>query len=176
MSESLTKLSIAKSVILQPFSTEHASLLMQWASRSSNSEFFRRIPPLMNWATPEATLALWKGSWTILEDGRPVGIGIASFGTQADRSCEVGLMIDADASSQRSLTSALAMRQAFEYCFDYCNVHKITMRVLTTREGLKQNLLKLGCSVEATLRDSIFFQGEYHDEWLLSCLKLEYKR
>ena len=150
--------------------------IVQWAENTSNAEFFRRCPPLMNWLTPEAALSLWSTSWVILEDDTPVGLVTMCNLEQSSRSCEYGIMVDKEASSHPRLTIDTVYAEALEHAFDYCNLHKVYVKILDHRQGLQKIAEALGFSQEAVLRDSIFFNGEYRNEVLLSCLKLEFRR
>jgi RimJ/RimL family protein N-acetyltransferase len=161
---------------MAPVTAHVVPSIVKWAENPSNSEFFRRCPPLMNWLTPEVALALWGSSWVILEDDMPVGLVTMANLEQSSRSCEYGILVDKEASSHPRFTIDTVYHEALEHAFDYCNLHKVYVKILDTREKLAAIAASFGFSQEAVLRDSIFYKGEYRNEILLSCLKLEYRR
>lgn len=164
-----------KQVRLAPFTSEVIPAIARWAEKKENAEFFRRTPPPQDWLSSLGIQNLWQNVRIIYEDEMPVGMLTVTMHDQYSRAVEYGLLIDKEESSHKSFTALEVMRAACVYAFDYMNVHKIYVKLLDTRTGLKSRLEGLGFTTEALLRDSVFFQGEYRNEYLLSCLKLEYK-
>lgn len=173
--QSSSKLTALKTIRLCPFRVEHAEHIARWAEKDANAEFFRRMPPIQDWLTPDLIKQVYGTAWVIYEDDMPVGLLTAFWHDQASRSVEYGILVDKEESNHKSSTATEIMHQALEYAFHYRNMHKVYVRLLEGREGLKAKLESLGFTTEATLRDSVYFKGEYRNEYYLSCLKLEYK-
>lgn len=168
-------LTALKAVRLAPYMPEIACVIARWASAPENAEFFRRVPPLCDWLAPAAIGTLWGTSWVVYEDDTPVGLLTLHSIDRYARSCEVGILVDSKDSSHRRQTVDAVTDQMADYLFNYLNLHKVYLKVLEGREKLVKLLESKGFQQEAVLRDSIFYSGEYRNEYLLSCLKLEYK-
>ena len=175
MDNKAPKLATAKAVRLAPYTPEIAAQIANWAQKPANAEFFRRIPPLCDWLSPEGIRQLWEGSWVVYEDDRAVGLLTMQGLDVYARSCEIGILVDNDSSAHRRVTVDQVTDFMADYLFNYRNLHKVYLKVLEGREKLVKILESKGFSQEALLRDSCFFKGEYRNEYLLSCLKLEYK-
>lgn len=176
MSNKVHKLAISKRIRLVPFTEDYVPSIVKWAENPSNSEFFRRCAPLRNWLDPNYALAMWRGTWVIVEDSEAVGILHMSLIDQFARSAEGSILVDKASSAHPHVTAQQAYREFLDYAFDYCNLHKVYVKILDSREQLKAIAEEFGFVCEAILRDSIFYKGEYRNEYLLSCLKLEYRR
>lgn len=157
-----------------PYTPELNLAIAAWAQKPENAEFFRRYPPQCDWLEPMRMTQTFAGSWAIFEEDTPVGLVTVHSADPYARSCEFGVLIDAASSSHPHQTAHEITNQFCSYAFDYKNLHKIYMKILDSREGLKTRLEAIGFTCESILRDSIYFQGEYRNEFLLSCLKLEF--
>jgi len=164
-----------KLIRLAPYTPEIAPFIVKWAEKPDNAEFFRRVPPLSDWLSTAAITQLWQAAWVIYEDETPVGLLNLHSLDPYSRSCEIGILVDNEASSHRRQTVDAVTDQMADYLFNYKNLHKVYLKVLEGREKLVKILESKGFVSEALLRDSVFFKGEYRNEYLLSCLKLEYK-
>jgi len=158
-----------------PYTPDIAEHIALWATKPSNAEYFRRSPPVQDWLRKDFIDQLFAGSWIIYEDDAPVGLlSMHSLDPYA-RSCEWAILIDKDSSAHSHNTAMEMIHQACEYSFNYKNLHKIYVKLLDHRDNLKLALESVGATLEVTLRDSVYFNGEYRNEYLLSMLKLEYK-
>ena len=176
MENTAPKLEVLKTVRLSAFRAENSQDIIRWAQKLQNAEFFRRCPPHMDWLDPERVMQLWGNSWIIYEEDTPVGIVILHSIDSYGRACEFGMLVDKESSHHYHKTAHQATNQLADYLFDYRNFHKIYVKILDSRDKLKDRLQRIGFTCEATLRDSIFFNGEYRNEYLMSCLKLEFIR
>lgn len=178
MAKSNLKLAVTRKIQYSPVTSYTLPHIVEWAEKPANAEFFRRMPPLNTWLEPERALKLWQAAAAhiIFEDNTPVGMIVSGFTDQASRACEIGMLVDKEASTHRHLTFLHIMHDFIKNAFDYYNLHKVFVRVLTHRTEMRKTLESFGSVCEATLRDSVFFNGEYHDEWYISLLKLEYRR
>jgi RimJ/RimL family protein N-acetyltransferase len=168
--------SLSKTVRLSPMISGALPLVISWAEKAENAEFFRRFPPLCAWLDPAIGFQLFKDLWLIYEDTTCVGItGLYAF-DHAGNSAEVCLLVDNETSSQRALTARLAGQEACEYGFEYLRLNKILTRVLEHRRGLAARLEDNGFKLEGTLRENVQFKGQYVTELLYGCLKKEYRR
>lgn len=165
-----------RTVRLSPMISDALPLIISWAEKPENAEFFRRFPPRCAWLNVEIAMTLFKDLWLVYEDSNCVGItGLYAF-DHSGNSAEVCLLIDSEASAQRALTARLAGQEACEYGFGYLRLNKISSRILEHRSALGRRLEDNGFRLEGTLREAIEFQGQYITELLYGCLKHEYRR
>jgi RimJ/RimL family protein N-acetyltransferase len=163
-------------VRLSPMISEALPLVISWAEKPENVEFFRRFPPLCMWLNIDVAMKLLKDLWLVYEDSTCVGLtGLYSF-EYAGNSAEVCLLIDSETSSQKPLTARLAGQEACEYGFGYLRLNKISSRILEHRSALGKRLEDNGFKLEGILREAVTFNGKYCNELLYGCLATEYKR
>lgn len=163
-----------KTVRLVPYTPDINTFIMGWAEKLENTEFFRRFPPKCDWLEASRMAQVFGNTWVLYEEEKPVGLVLLHSFDQFGRSCEFGLLVDFASSEHPHQTAHEATNQVCDYVFNYRNLHKIYMKILDNRDLLKTRLESVGFTHEATLRDSIFFNGEYRNEYLLGCLKLEF--
>ncbi len=63
-----------------------------------------------------------------------------------------------------------------KYCFDYLNMHRVWLAVLSSNERATRLYEKQGFMIEGRYREAIFRDGKYLDYILMSILEEEYKR
>lgn len=160
---------------LCPFTPGLEALILSWYERKENAEFFRRCPPACDWATLGGIQSLFGSLWVIYEEDLAIGLAGLFNVDRFARSAEFGLLIDKATSKDSRAANIAVCRQISDYVFNYLNFHKIILKLMPWREKLAKHAELQGFTKEVDLRDSIFFNGEYHSEMLYSCLKLEYK-
>ena len=62
-----------------------------------------------------------------------------------------------------------------KYCFDYLNMHRVWLAVLSSNERATHLYEKQGFKIEGRYREAIFRDGKYLDYILMSILEGEYK-
>lgn len=155
-------------------SIQDTELVLSWANKDALAEYFRRYPPTMDWGQPEQVQTALGWGYTIWEEGQAVGlIQVLNPDMQA-KTVEVAMMVDRDRGKNRYLVSQVAYRQIADYLFNYLGYRKLYMKTLTHRKGLKKRLERGGWRLEAELRESCLFKGEYVNEWVLGLMKQDY--
>ncbi|WP_442598504.1 GNAT family N-acetyltransferase [Neobacillus sp. D3-1R] len=67
-----------------------------------------------------------------------------------------------------------ALRLIIDYMFNTLNLRRISINVYAFNARAIAAYEKLGFKLEGTLRDDLFFDGQYHDNHLLGLMKDEY--
>lgn len=67
-----------------------------------------------------------------------------------------------------------AMKVLIKFIFEQMNLNKIKLDVYSFNERAIKSYKKCGFKVDGVLRQEIFRDGEYHDEYVMSILKEEY--
>ena len=163
-------------VRLSPMISEALPLIISWAEKAENAEFFRRFPPMCDWVSWERAMLAFGQMWLVNEGDKIVGVaGLFShdiFSHHAD----FGILVDNETSKQRSETCRQASFQVWEYGFNYLRLNKINIKILTNRSKLAKRMESCGFKLDGILRSNSYFQEQYVDEMFYSCLKSDYVR
>lgn len=68
-----------------------------------------------------------------------------------------------------------AMKVLIRFIFEQMNIHKIKLNVYAFNERAIKSYQKIGFVHEGTLRQEIFKDGKYHDEWVMGMFASELK-
>ena len=68
-----------------------------------------------------------------------------------------------------------AMRVLIRFIFEQMNIHKVKLNVYAFNERAIKSYQKIGFVHEGTLRQEIFKDGKYHDEWVMGMFASEFK-
>lgn len=68
-----------------------------------------------------------------------------------------------------------ALRLAVNYGFEEANLHRIELGVFDFNPRAIHVYEKIGFKLEGTLRDALLWDGKFHDQYLMSILKYEWK-
>jgi RimJ/RimL family protein N-acetyltransferase len=90
------------------------------------------------------------------------------------RNAEFSIMIG-EKKHQGKGIGTLATRKMLNYAFDHLNLHRIYLRVLIRNKTAISVYEKCGFVKEGIARQSVFKNGRYHDQLLMSILSTEYK-
>lgn len=85
----------------------------------------------------------------------------------------LGLLVDPDRHGNGYGTEASKL--IIEHAFEQMRYHKVVARVLDSNEKSSRVWEKLGFEHEATLREHVFMDGEYHDFLLYGLLEKEFE-
>jgi RimJ/RimL family protein N-acetyltransferase len=108
-----------------------------------------------------------------LMNGTPIGrIEYERLDPQA-RSAEAMILIGAPDSRGHGYGTD-AMVALLRYLFHQRNLHRVALSVIAWNERAIRCYLKVGFVVEGRLRDDLFFDGAYHDQFLMSILRHEF--
>lgn len=67
-----------------------------------------------------------------------------------------------------------AMSLLLKYGFEIMNLHRIGLDVYSFNKRAMKSYEKLGFKLEGTIRDELFYDGEYHDSNIMGVLKDEF--
>lgn len=134
-------------------------------SREEEKTWLQNLPK----QTDQKTFAI-----TRKEDGSYMGgCGINEM-EWTHRWCVVGIFLGKPFWNQGYGTEALGA--LIEFMFTQMNLNKACLRVYGFNKRAMQSYLKLGFQVEGTLRQQIYRNGEYHDEYVMGLLRSEWNR
>lgn len=92
---------------------------------------------------------------------------------QTNRSCTTGVLIGNREYWGRGYASE-AYRLLLDYLFNERNVYRVQAYVLESNEASMKMHQKVGYKIEGTLRQSVYKNGRYQNQVLLSLLKEEF--
>lgn len=86
------------------------------------------------------------------------------------RSGELGILIGAAAARGKGYGRE-ACGLLVAYAFDHLNLHKITAGTVAENAAMKQVFLGLGFTIEGTLAQQFYLDGQYHDIYRFGLLR-----
>lgn len=106
-----------------------------------------------------------------IEDKRPVGlIRYFSYNT-ANRSAELGFIVDPD--ERRQGMASDAVRTIVKHLFEQLGLNKVYAQTGSFNKASCSMLEKLGFKRDGVLRDHHFYNGEFHADYVYSLLRYE---
>ena len=111
-------------------------------------------------------------AWVICrtDDDTPVGEVVINEIDRTNRSANIRIALF-DPQHYGKGYGTEAMRLAVEYGFKEGNLHRIALGVYDFNPRAVRVYEKVGFTLEGTLRDTLFWEGAYHDEYIMSILE-----
>lgn len=100
------------------------------------------------------------------------GCGVADI-NQKSRVITIGIYIGKP--HQNEGFGSEAMRLFVDFCFMEMNMNKVKLHVYEFNKRAIHCYEKIGFQVEGKLRQELYRNGEYWDEWIMSLLRSEWK-
>lgn len=108
-----------------------------------------------------------------LDKGRYIGgCGINSVDWKA-RVAEIGIFIG-DKNFWGKGYGTDAMEVLIRFCFEQMNMNKVSLHVFSYNERARLCYEKCGFTMEGTLRQEIYANGQYHDDIVMGLLRSEW--
>lgn len=138
-------------------------LLIEWAQDERYDEFFRRTPPICEWAHPGLVEGVFANYYVIMKNGQE--LGLASMGVEDPyaKTFKAGAMMIKGHSME---DSKYMMDLMADLAFNKLCMHRIIMIVLANRFKLHERLKGYGFELEGIFRESTLHRGKLVDEHL----------
>jgi len=147
--------------------------IREWVKDPYYAEYFRRYAPEFTWGDDAAVAHMHSASFFIRVDDEIVGmVGFANY-DQHNKQIEYGLLMEKNCPDKVKVIFESG-DLVKDYVFNYLNLEKIFIRVLTHRKEIKRILIMNGFKLDGILRKNVYWNGEMHDEWLFTQLKGEW--
>jgi RimJ/RimL family protein N-acetyltransferase len=149
-------------------------LLRKLSRDAAVAEFFRRFPPSHAWPADDADVLRWFNGAALWRD--EAGKEVAIVQAQLDyfrQAAEFGVAVFGT-TEKRSVVAEQALLELVTSIFNQ-GFHKVSCNFLERRQSLKKLLEPHGFKVDGVMRDNVIFNGEFHNEVIMSCLKSEFK-
>jgi RimJ/RimL family protein N-acetyltransferase len=107
--------------------------------------------------------------------GKPVGWTSIRWFPPTDTTCEIGLVIGEKQFRGKGLgteVTRLLVRQAF----DQLNMHKVELICRPENKAEMKVAKNCGFKLEGRFRETVYFNGRYHDGLMFGLIRNEYKR
>jgi RimJ/RimL family protein N-acetyltransferase len=136
-------------------------LLIEWATDERYDEFFRRIPPVCEWAHPALVESSFANFYVMMKDGRE--LGLASMGVEDPyaKVFKVGGLLTAGHTMDES---KLMLDYMVDIAFNKLSMNKIITVILAHRHKLHERFLGYGFKLEGLFRESALHRGKLVDE------------
>jgi RimJ/RimL family protein N-acetyltransferase len=154
---------------LRPVTIQDFDLVISWAQNPELDEYFRRTPPVCDWAEPNKFMMQMGDKYIVVKEDETIGLLSMGIVDQLSRNVEWGLLL-----IKKEKEDSTKVEQIIrDVLFNKLGCNRLFCRILSHREGIKRNLEKAGYKHEGTLRKSCLYRGKLVDECLYSLLKEE---
>lgn len=100
-------------------------------------------------------------------------VGLCGFIDRGDGIAEAGFLLAAEAQGKGYGSESL--RATIAFCFEQQNYRKMVATVTAGNAASCRTLLSAGFIQEGTLRQNVFLDGRWQDDWIFGLLKQEYQ-
>lgn len=171
MSLALTK--PIPTVSLQSVTADTVYKIREWVKDPYYAEYFRRYAPEFTWGDDQAVANLHAASFFVRVEDEIVGmVGFANYDPH-NKQIEYGILMEKDCPNKVKVIFDSG-ELVKDYVFNYLNLEKIFIRVITHRREIKRILAMNGFKLDGVLRQNVYWNGKLHDEWLFTQLKGEW--
>lgn len=178
---------IGEKVVLVPFEDWNAGEIRRWMSDPYYRFYFKNMPEMLNAAQlrdfpkimgMNVLMIYDRGQWeaSFTEQFTPTPIGLCSWDNVRflAKSCELGIIIDKDASGKHYGREAIFL--FLDYLFNRLGLHKVSAHTAAEANDTNTKAMEVvGFQFESIVRDNFYMDGKWHDEKRLSILDSEFK-
>jgi RimJ/RimL family protein N-acetyltransferase len=167
-------------VTLRPIRATDLPLLLQWLNDPQLMRHWAQPAPIV---TEEQLARDLAGRFARFdtagyfmierEDGTPIGRIEFEQLDDRSRSAEVMILIG-DAAARGKGYGTEAMVALLRYLFHQRNLHRVYLTVLAWNIAAQRSYAKVGFVVEGRLRDDLYFDGKFHDQFVMGILREEF--
>lgn len=164
-------------VRFDPNNEDHALFLWLAYNSKDFEEFFRRIPKDLNQTAVKSIEAITGAAFYPVYDskGSLFGMMETSGVDPYSQSCDVGLLLDKEATSDKNpLICSFVMIRFLRFLFETTTLNKVSMRFLAHRTGLERFCKENGMRMQGYFRDGVFFKGHFCPELEYAITRKEY--
>lgn len=171
-----------ETVLLSPLTVDHVSLYVKWRNHpevrlygrgvvpSTEEQIKKQLEPPTEWSAPSSVeFEIWHK-----KDDKPIGDASIFSIDWYNRKGYIGMMIGEPDYWNQNLGSECT-RLILDYGFGELNLNKLYAIIFSPNIGSIRCAEKNGLSMEATLKDDVFIDGEYKDTFMYSISKNQWK-
>jgi RimJ/RimL family protein N-acetyltransferase len=152
---------------LRPVTIEDFNLVIEWAQDPQLDEYFRRTPPVCDWAEPSKFMQQVGDKYIVVKNGEAIGMLSMGIDDPLSRTAKWGVAL----AKKEPGDSVILNTMLKDIFFNRLGCNKIFCIILSHREGLKQILKANNYKHEGTFRKSCLYRGKLVDECVYSLLK-----
>lgn len=152
---------------LRPITIEDFNMVIEWAQDPRLDEYFRRTPPVCDWAEPSKFMQQMGDKYIVIKNGEAIGLLSMGIEDHLSRTAKWGVVL-----AKKERGDSVKLNELLkEIFFNKLGCNKIFCVILAHREGLKQILLDNNYTHEGTLKQSCLYRGKLVDECIYSLLR-----
>lgn len=152
---------------LRPVTIQDFDLVISWAQNPELDEYFRRTPPVCDWAEPNKFIAQMGDKYIVIKDDNAIGLLSMGIVDQLSRNAEWGLLL----TKKEKEDSTKVEQIVRDILFDKLGCNRLFCRILSHRDGIKRNLEKAGYKHEGTFQRSCLYRGQLVNECIYGIVK-----
>lgn len=139
-------------------------LLIEWATDERYDEFFRRTPPVCEWANAHQVESAFPTHYVVLDNDEAIGLVALTFEDPFAKSLRFGMMVTVEKRDR--------LKDIKDYienlCFNSLQANRLSCVVLMHRQKLIEKLCSYGLEIEGITKQSSLYRGKLHDECILA--------
>lgn len=151
----------------------HTGCLYAWYYSAEYPEFYRQFPDCPS-ATQIAAGAQGKTFMVLNQRGEAVGTVMHFKEDEVARNFEVAILIDKNFERQGYAFTALKI--LLNWRFNYCNLYKAKINVVSENQRLCNAVETFGCTREGVPKKEAYFGGEYHNVAAYAIFKADFNK
>lgn len=145
---------------LRPVTIQDFDLVISWAQNPELDEYFRRTPPVCDWAEPNKFMTQMSDKYMVVKNNEAVGMVSMGIIDQLSRSAEWGVLLAKKAKEDSTKVEQIVR----DILFNRLGCNRLFCRILSHRDGIKRNLEAAGYKHEGTLTNSCLYRGHLVNE------------
>ena len=162
------------SVILRPLTTEDAIITWHWRNQADVKAYYSDHPFTVNyeqeleWYSKNIIPSDKLHVFGVEADGQLVGLTMLKHIHPIHRHTEFAIIIDEKEYGKGFGTKACNLTVA--YAFDKLNLNRVYLKVRTDHPSAVKMYTSCGFEIEGTLRDDVFKNNRFYDQYIMSIL------
>jgi RimJ/RimL family protein N-acetyltransferase len=147
-------------------------MVYTWYYDNSYANFFRNYPSCPSFDEMRAAMA--GKTFMIVSDNKIVGMVMHFNQNEFARKVEIGILVDKECEGKTIGQSATKI--LIYYLLNTQNLYKVSAVVVAENERVNKAIEKLGFTKEGKFRNSVYYDGEFHDENFWSIFKGDFNK
>lgn len=150
----------------------HTQMVYNWYYDTHYLHFFRNYPSCPSFDEIIASMA--GKTFMIVYDNKIVGMVMHYNQNEFSRKTEVGILVDK--AYEGNKIGPTATKVLVYYLLNTLNLYKVSVVVVSDNEAVNKTVEKFGFIKEGKFKNSVYYDGEFHDENFWSIFKGDFNK
>lgn len=150
----------------------HTQMVYGWYYDNAYTHFFRNYPSCPSFDEIVATMS--GKTFMVLAQDQIVGMVMHFNQNEFSRKVEMGCLIDK--SCEGNKIGSTAAKILIYYLLNTLNLYKVSMTSVSDNDRVNKIVEKLGFSKEGHFKNSVYYDGEFHNENFWAIFKGDFNK